>query len=239
MPGLRIVTAAVLLTMTSSAVAFAQPRARGFSVVLVLGDTQPGPVPDNVPVAARKALTDVKDFLPYKSYRQLDTQWIAMSPAAGTPTQAVLRLHGVDEREYVVNLNVTGGEARAAKTLNIKFGFEESGQVIRVHTSAGFPELERLKVDLNRRRAAATNPDSGGAARSEIEAIETAMRDLNERTRQAAELRSRAQMVRTHGRLIDTGFDMAVGETVVVGTSRIGGGDKALIVLLTAASAPK
>jgi hypothetical protein len=238
MPGLRIVTAAVLLTMTSSAVAFAQPRARGFSVVLVLGDTQPGPVADNVPAAARKALTDVKDFLPYKSYRQLDTQWIAMSPAQGAATQAVLRLHGVDEKEYVVNLNVSGSEARAAKTLNIRFGFEENNnQVVHLYTAAPFPELERLKVDLNRRRAAAANPDSG-AARPDTEVIETAMRELTERTRQA-EMRARAQTVRTRGRLIDTGFDMAIGETVVVGTSRIGGGDKALIVLLTAASAPK
>ena len=30
---------------------------------------------DNVPPAARKALADMKDFLPYKSYRLLDTQW--------------------------------------------------------------------------------------------------------------------------------------------------------------------
>jgi hypothetical protein len=34
-------------------------------------------------------------------------------------------------------------------------------------------------------------------------------------------------------KLIDSQFDMAVGETVVVGTSKIGGGDKDLVVLLT------
>ena len=34
--------------------------------------------------------------------------------------------------------------------------------------------------------------------------------------------------------MIDTSFTMDVGETVVVGTSRIAGGDKALIALLTA-----
>ena len=37
-------------------------------------------------------------------------------------------------------------------------------------------------------------------------------------------------------KLIDTQFDMAIGETVVVGTSRIGG-DKGLVVLLTAVPA--
>jgi hypothetical protein len=34
--------------------------------------------------------------------------------------------------------------------------------------------------------------------------------------------------------IISTGFTMEIGETVVVGTSRLRGGDKALIALLTA-----
>src|SRR5882672_2056739 len=37
----------------------------GFSVVLVLGDMQGGTTAENVPAAARKALSDMKDFLPY------------------------------------------------------------------------------------------------------------------------------------------------------------------------------
>jgi hypothetical protein len=41
------------------------------------------------------------------------------------------------------------------------------------------------------------------------------------------------RIVKHPGRLIDTTFNMDVGETVVVGTSRLQG-DKALIVLLTA-----
>jgi hypothetical protein len=39
--------------------------------------------------------------------------------------------------------------------------------------------------------------------------------------------------------LIDTSFAMDVGETVVVGTSRLPGGDKALIALLTAVPSAK
>jgi hypothetical protein len=38
------------------------------------------------------------------------------------------------------------------------------------------------------------------------------------------------------GALIETSFTMSLGETVVVGTSRMRGGNKALIVLLTAAT---
>ena len=44
--------------------------------MLLLGDLQGADAQDSIPVAARKALTDMKDFLPYKSYRLLDTQWI-------------------------------------------------------------------------------------------------------------------------------------------------------------------
>ena len=50
----------------------------GFSVVLVIGGTQ-GPsssASENVPDAARKALADMKDFLPYKRYQLLDAAWI-------------------------------------------------------------------------------------------------------------------------------------------------------------------
>ena len=48
---------------------------QAFSVVLVLGEAQASTMQDNVPAAARKALADMKDFLPYKGYRLLDTQW--------------------------------------------------------------------------------------------------------------------------------------------------------------------
>ena len=49
------------------------PAPQGFSVVLVLGEMQGTGATDTVPPAARKALADMKDFLPYKGYRFLDT----------------------------------------------------------------------------------------------------------------------------------------------------------------------
>ncbi len=50
---------------------------RGFSVVLVEGNLRTGPTTESLslPPAAAKALADLKDFLPYKSFRLLDTQW--------------------------------------------------------------------------------------------------------------------------------------------------------------------
>ena len=49
---------------------------QGFSVVLVLGDIQGAATADDVPLAARKALTDMRDFLPFKSYKLLDAAWV-------------------------------------------------------------------------------------------------------------------------------------------------------------------
>jgi hypothetical protein len=40
-------------------------------------------------------------------------------------------------------------------------------------------------------------------------------------------------------KLIDSRFQMEIGETVVVGTSKIGGGDKGLVVLLTSVAGGK
>jgi hypothetical protein len=37
--------------------------------------------------------------------------------------------------------------------------------------------------------------------------------------------------------VLDTSFNISAGETVVVGTSRVQGGDRALVVLLTAVAA--
>jgi septal ring factor EnvC (AmiA/AmiB activator) len=52
-----------------------------------------------------------------------------------------------------------------------------------------------------------------------------------------AGLQKQIQKLKSQPRkLIDSQFDMAIGETVVVGTSRIGG-DKGLVVLLTAVAA--
>ena len=91
----------------------------GFSVVLVLGDMQGGATADNVPAAARKALTDLKDFLPYKSYRLLDSAWVLGSGNVST------RLRGVDDQEY--NLNLSGGASREEpKTLHISFQLRDA-----------------------------------------------------------------------------------------------------------------
>src|SRR5512139_2632908 len=65
-----------------------QPEARGgdttytFQLVLLVAGTEGAEQFENVPANARKALDDVKGFLPYTSYRLLDLAWLRSSRTA-------------------------------------------------------------------------------------------------------------------------------------------------------------
>jgi hypothetical protein len=56
--------------------AFEDSKLRGFTITLVLGEIESGRSTGTFTPQATKALTDLKDFLPYKSYRTLDTIWM-------------------------------------------------------------------------------------------------------------------------------------------------------------------
>jgi hypothetical protein len=167
---------------------------QGFSVVLVLGDLQGTAATDDVPQAARKALTDMRDFLPYKSYKLLDASWVmccAQLGRRGGPGSPALRqqanvqqlLRGPEDQEYELQLR-----AHQLDDGRISVSFEM--------TSMPGP-LEKLASD------AKMQPREG---------------PFHDKTRP----------------LIDADFTMSVGETIVVGTSKLRGGTKALIALLTA-----
>ena len=79
-------------------------RRQPFSVVLLLGDMQGGESLEGVPAAARKALADTKDFLPYKNYRLLDSQWTLC--CSGT-TSAITRIRGLDDQQYELELRAS------------------------------------------------------------------------------------------------------------------------------------
>ena len=223
------------------------PRPQGFSVVLVLGEMQGTGTAENVPPAARKALVDMKDFLPYKSYRLLDSQWTL---CCGQSTIAT-RLRGVDEQDYELELDPRGSETSGK--WNVRFSLREAFSV----AGRGGPTPTNAVVVDN---AAADRAAILAAQRAELE---TKLKSLKERyndnhpevqqlksqiaalDRQAAMVRSEENLKRyrmttigRHRSLIDTNFTMDIGETVVVGTSRVQG-DKALIALLTAVASIK
>ena len=220
------------------------PHPQGFSVVLVLGDMQPTSGVDNVPPAARKALLDMKDFLPYKSYRLLDSQWTL---CCGRSVNAT-RLRGLEDQDYDLELEPNASETSGK--WNVRFTLREALAGPGRGTSVG--SSNTIPPD----RAATL-----AAQRAELEAKLRALKErYNDNHPEVQQLKSQIDalehersMVRTEenakryrfsaagGRLrtlIDTNFTMDIGETVVVGTSRLQG-DKALIALLTAVATTK
>jgi hypothetical protein len=227
----RITLTLIGLALACATAAQAQPpaRQRGYSVVLVLGDTKAGPTAENVPAAVQKALNDVKDFLPYKSYKVLDTQWVAGSKGA------TIWLHGLDDQEYDVDITADeelGGPHKGL--LNVMFKLQEPGAPASALGGPGPNE------DIARTVAAADAEKALILAEENLAKMRDAMGpnhpDVRQFERQVNDAKARIALLRAR-RLIDSRFEMAIGETVVVGTSRLGGSDKALVALLTAVAA--
>jgi hypothetical protein len=221
---LTLTVVGLALALACAAGAQAQTRQRGFSVVLVLGDTKAGPPAENVPLAVQKALADVKDFLPYKSYKVLETQWVAGSKGATT------RLHGMDDQDYDVDITADeemGGPHQGM--LNVIFKLQEVGAAAPNFGGAG-PNEEMARsiaaADVEKERAEIERVLALAKASNNTSAAQQYESQRVNLTKRLALLRAR--------RLIDSRFEMNIGETVVVGTSKLGGSDKALVVLLTA-----
>ena len=234
------------------------PR-RGFNVVLLLGDMQDAGGQDTVPVAARKALSDMKDFLPYKGYRLLDTQWVLASNSG----PAITRLRGTEDQEYELELRASPTMQPDARGFNqtgisVRFYLRESsdgsaagsgdsgrtafhpkelakGDPVSVEISNQIFQLERERDDLQLLLSKGRKMvEVGTKDPDEVKRQETQLAAV---TRRISELKQSlsAGSSKTAGRaVIDTSFRMEDGETVVVGTSKVKGGGRALIALLTA-----
>lgn len=239
-------------------------KPQGFSVVLVLGEMQGTGSQDTVPPAARKALNDMKDFLPYKNYKLLDTQW-TLCCERGADAAVVSRLRGADDREYELTLTSTGSHRPTATPLttdasfgiSVRFHLREvpdgTAPVVEVTSANSVAneierEQQRIQTALNTATARAQSRFEVGAGPSvdedrEVQQLRTRLGEIRIRLAEANQRRggsgrSMQSRVEAGARrsIIDTSFTMDVGETVVVGTSRLKG-DKALIALLTAVPA--
>jgi hypothetical protein len=134
--------------------------------------------PADLPPGARKALEDLRGFLPYKSYRLLDAAWL--------PTTSTVRARLV-------------GDRGASYEAELRF------------RRVGALEEKQLFVDGFRLREEGSSP---------------ALVDEKGRDRPPREL-------------LNTSFGLDIGETIVVGTSRVdGASDRALVILLTAVAGP-
>ncbi len=221
------------------------PRPQAFSVSLVLGEMQASGASDTVPAAARKALTDVKDFLPYKAYRLLDSQWTLCCGRRETGNSRIIsRLRGPEDQDYAVELdprNAGSGkwsvhfslwEPRAKEAGELTAA--TAGGATASSQEAQRAALERQLAEL-RKTETQNHPDAVRTL-AQIDALQRAVNDL----RRAADVAAQGYRMSMTSRraVIDTSFTMDIGETVVVGTSRLKG-DKALIALLTAVAPAK
>jgi len=228
---------------------------QGFSVVLVLGDLQGAAVADDVPPAARKALADMRDFLPFKSYRLLDAAWLLccanQRPTASpemrpvNPISQILR--GPDEQEYELKLSASRAEgSRVFVRFALEAGSDPDPTVAMVAENAVARQLaeyqdkkmfleKQLQEQRQKVEVGVLSPSDAGIAKIELEirSLQRRIEDINARMAKGSRT-PRASLQGRRQSVIDTNFTMDVGETVVVGTSRLKGGSKALIALLTA-----
>jgi hypothetical protein len=172
----------------------------------------------------------MKDFLPYKSYKLLDAAWTLCCSGQ----RVVNRLRGPEEQEYELELMAV--PVPEGNRSSVRFTLREA-----------HPEFSFAEATPEGERAARA------AIQRDIEAVEAQLAELRRAkpvdSARVAELerRVREMRLRTPSRrdaktpkagsarvLMDTTFTMDLGETVVVGTSRLRGNSQALLALLTA-----
>lgn len=155
------------------------PRSQRIQILLLAASTKPGPTGGDVPPNAQKALADLKEFLPYKSFVLLDTAWV---PAT---------------QERLAEGRLSGGNASYWYRLRFRSAGAADGEDLH---------MESFRLDME--RGAPAPPQAGEPA-------------------------SPQPTPRPGGTILETAFNIKVGETVVVGTSKIDGGDTALVTLVT------
>jgi hypothetical protein len=229
-------------------------RIQGFHVVLVVGETQPGSAApsEDLPAGARKALADMAEFLPYKHYRVLDAQW--SSCCSGATSRISGRLQGVmgipgqgDEvrvvqRPYAFAVSASSS-AHGIQTRFVLSADDGGGQGqgrASSQAAAETAELARRRADLEADLKTLSLEIRETQKQVEVgTARELDLRLLRDRFGKLERELEALRQVGTHGGpvaarpIIDSSFTMDAGETVVVGTSRLGG-DKALIAIVTA-----
>jgi hypothetical protein len=231
----------------------------GFSIVLVVGDMQgTASANDTVPGAAKKALADMRDFLPYKTYRLLDAEW--MLCCGGSFGAVSGRVRGPEEQDYSYSLTTNGV---SDSKITVHFSMKEApAAAVAVAGPGATPFAASLsdtaRAEYSRQLYEATKERDEAERQVQIlrgkvqvgtapkEDYQAAGQRYGRATERTQELRKMLDGVRSERSresigtrsIMDSTFSIAVGETVVIGTSRLKG-EKALIALLTAAAKPK
>jgi hypothetical protein len=158
-----------------------------FQLVLLMGSIEGESKLEGVSANVVKALDDIREFLPYKSYKLVDTQLLR---SAGRVEGLV---SGPEGQDYRVEMGFTPHPDRDSLLVR-RFSLADFGGTHTVSVTRGVSSGNSQSID------------SGGVARAP----------------------------RGPRRLIESSFSLDVGETIVVGSSKLNGGGEALLVLLTA-----
>jgi hypothetical protein len=183
----------------------------------------------------------MREFLPYKHYRVLDSQWT--SCCGGTRAQLSGRLRGlvgIPGANNTVNL-VQRPYAFALETSNSGEGLSVYFE-LRVEDGEGarrLPDRDAVRERADLQAEIETLGLQIREAEGKVKLGALSPLDVRPLQDRHASLQRRLEGLggETHASgsrsIIQTRFSMDPGETVVVGTSRLGG-DKALIALVTA-----
>lgn len=191
--GLAAMLAAAPGLASAAAQKHSAPDSRLVQIVLLVGTLDGTSETGSIPENAVQALKDIESFLPYKSYRLLDTALIRSNMHARSV------LNGLEGREYALSFDFRTEKGDSVDRLVFRqFRMEQSPvpPAGRRHRPDAMPDV------------APSAPDPPPAPSAPI--APRAPRDV-----------------------ISTSFTVDVGETIVVGTSKLNGGDTALLVLLT------
>jgi hypothetical protein len=205
-----------------------------------------------VPDVAKKALNDMREFLPYKRYQLLDAAWMLCCGSYKSGVSG--RVRGPNEQDYTYQVDPIG---MTDSKLNVRFSMREMRDTSAVVASGlkyeKLSDSARLEHSRQLHEAIRERDQAEVLAQSAKKRFEVGLQSAPDM--EAATLRHRRAVQRvedlqrmagggrtsfggTSGQnIMDSTFSIALGETVVVGTSRLNG-DQALIALLTAAAKP-
>ncbi|HEY0513530.1 MAG TPA: hypothetical protein VGH73_16595 [Thermoanaerobaculia bacterium] len=108
----------------------AGPQTRNLQILLLSAALKPGTATPEIPENARKALAEVRKFLPFKSYQLVDAAWMRVTEGEG----AQGRLGGAGGGAYQVKLRFQRGDQ---ETPSLFFDHFELSQEMVVQTKDG------------------------------------------------------------------------------------------------------
>lgn len=230
---LRVVADAATQTAIAKALREADlpPAAQAFQLVLLEAHRTGSGMPDGLPASARKALTDVAEFLPFGRFDLL-------APVAFVRTthDARVKVASDDELSYELELAFRGDARQPGAELLVE-GFRlrlvpAEPILVALAAQPGFSAGATLPRRAPGAPTAATAPPTRSAA-----PLPSGAPPGSGSATPAASAAPPAAVTpppTVAENLLSTSFSIRKGETVVVGTSKLNGNDRALVVLLTA-----